>query len=72
MSSRSTRLLVGLAGVSVITRQIRPPVSAARAEARAAASVTAARSCPSVKLTALTPNAGKVFSISVSVPPYSG
>ncbi len=72
MSARSTRLLVGLAGVSVMMRQMRPPFSLARARARSAASATAARSWPAVKLTALTPKAGSVLSIKVSVPPYKG
>ena len=54
-------------------RQTRPPVSAARSEACFAASVTASLSWPWVKLTALTPNAGKVFfDERFPCPPYRG
>ena len=72
IKARSTRLLVGLAGVSTIIRQTRPPPSAARFDARSAASATAVLSWPRVKLSAFTPNAGSVFSMRVSVPPYKG
>ena len=69
INRRSTRLLVGFAGVSVTISATRPPRSRASASACAAAVMTASLSQASDTGTPRIAKFGRVFSISVSVPP---